>query len=331
MKHLNRIYLMTHALNWLEITPDDPRRKTDRWEQWPGRCDICHRYEFGLKEKYYRLMSIPDKSTGVFCLPSGLEGDIPLIELAGKTFGPRCVVCRLGYDQEANRRALGPEFARGLEEDRQRAEAIRGSNLTEGEIAAWERSKAWCVDLRIQLEERGYSFDPAKVEFTAFGEDWSGCAATFPIHMGRAFDLAEPIARRFDLINPDCTPVLLESTAVEQNLPMPEDIRLFIFKTNEGRLLGQYWEGLHGLLDKPHAVAVDFPPDSVRLVDVFRKPRSDRALGQAVMGVGCGGHTPYGADLIEAEPALSLDGFRKALLAGTVSVSRATPLQEHRR
>ena len=318
MKQLYRIYLMPHALNWLEITPNDPRRKTELWEQWPGRCDICHRYEFVLKEKYYRLMSAPDESTGVFCLPSGMEGDIPLIELAGKTFGPRCVVCRLGYDQEANRDALGAKFARGLDEDRQRAGAIRG-NLTQGEIAAWERSKAWVVDLRIQLEERGYTFDPKEVEFIAFGENWSGCVATFPIHMGRAFELAEPIFRRFDLINPDHSPVLMKSTAIEQNLPLPEDIRLFIFKTSEGRLLAEYWEGLRGLLDKPHVVTVDFPRDSVRLVDVSGKPHGDRACGQAVMGVGCGWHTPYGADLVEAEPALSLEGFRKALLAGKVS------------
>jgi hypothetical protein len=319
VKHLNRIYLMTHALNWLEITPDDPRRKTARWEQWPGRCDICHRYEFGLKEKYYRLMSTPDDATGVFCLPSGLQGDIPLIARAEETFGPRCVVCRLGYDQEANVKALGPEFTRGLDEDRQRARATSGSNHTQGEIAAWERSKAWSVDLRIQLEERGYTFDPAAVEFIAFGEDWCGCAATFPIHMGRAFGLTEPVARRFDLINPDCSPVLLQSTAIEQNLPMPRDIRLFIFRTTEGRLLAQYWDGFHSLLDEPHVVTVDFPPGSAGLIDVFGKPLGDRACGQARMGVGCGLHTPYGADLVQAEPTLALEDFREALLAGMVS------------
>jgi len=59
---LSRIYLVVHALNWLEITPEDPRRKTKLWEQWPGRCEICHQYEFGLKEKSYRLLSVPDEA-----------------------------------------------------------------------------------------------------------------------------------------------------------------------------------------------------------------------------------------------------------------------------
>lgn len=319
LKRLRRIYLMTHALNWLEITPGDPRRQTKEWEQWPGRCEVCYQYEFGLKEKYYRLMSAADERTGVFCLPSGMKGDVPLIELAKRTFGDRCVVCRLGYDQSANRLALGEAFAKGLEEDRQRAEAARGKNLSEGEIAAWERSKAWTLDLRTQLESRGYTFDPTKVGFIAFGEDWSGCAATFPIHMGRAFGLTKPIERRFDLINPDCTPVLLKATVIEQNLHMPNDIRLFLFKTNEGRFLGQYWEGMHGLFDRPHTVTVSFPPASARLVDMFGRPHGNQAYGQVSLGVGCGGHTPYRADLVQAEPTLSLSRFRKALLSGVVS------------
>ena len=37
MKQLSRIIMMTHALNWLELVPGDPRRQTATWEQWPGR------------------------------------------------------------------------------------------------------------------------------------------------------------------------------------------------------------------------------------------------------------------------------------------------------
>jgi len=40
--------------------------------------------------------------------------------------------------------------------------------------------------------------------------------------------------------------------------------------------------------------------------------------------VGCGLHTPYGADLALAEPELSLGEFRRALLAGRV-VDKAVP------
>ena len=315
------MYLMVHALNWLELTTESPLRETKEWELWPGRCEACHRYEFGLKEKYERLMSMPDESAGVFCLPNdpkNMQGpDAPLIELARTTYGARLVVCRLDHDLEENRRTLGAEFSRGLDEDRRRAEATRGGDLTEGEIAAWERSKAWATDLRMQLEERGYSFDPANVEFTAFGEDFCGCAGTFPIHIGRALRLSRPIVRRFDLMNPDCSPVLMESTLVEQNLEMPEHVRLFIFKTDEGRYIAQYWEGMHGLYDRPRRVTVNFPPESVRLKELSGRS-SDETYGQTQLGVGCGGHTPHAADLVEAVPDLSLEEFQRALLAGRV-------------
>ena len=79
---------------------------------------------------------------------------------------------------------------------------------------------------------QGYTYDPSNVEFIACGENWVGCGAVYPIQMGRAFGLANPIERRFDLINPDWSPVLLGATAIDQNLQMPEQIRLFIFKTN---------------------------------------------------------------------------------------------------
>jgi len=44
LQSLKRIYLMTHALNWLEFTPDNPLRKNPKWEEWPGRCETCYTY-----------------------------------------------------------------------------------------------------------------------------------------------------------------------------------------------------------------------------------------------------------------------------------------------
>lgn len=318
LKPLKRMYLMTHALNWLEITPNDPRRKTTTWEQWPGRCEACYQYEQGLKDKYFKLMALADEDAGVFVLPSGMKGDPPLIELAKKTFPGRCVVCDLGDDRKANIRALGSAFGQWLDDDRRRAEKIRGTSLASIEVTVWDRSKAWAVDLKNKLEQNGYTFDPENVEFIAFGEDWSGCAATYPIHIGRALGLKNPIIRRFDLINPDCTQILLKSQPVKQNIEMPEKIQLYIFKSPEGRWLGQYWEGLHGLYDSPHQVTVEFDHGAAQLIDHFGNPRGDIG-GKLVMNVGCGGHTPYRADLVQAAEGVSFDAFRNALEIGVVT------------
>jgi hypothetical protein len=367
LKMLCKMYLFVHGLSWIEITPDDPRRRTKEWEQWPGRCEICHDYEFKLQRKYQRLIRDAKEDEGIFCLSNGMKGNTELIEFARKHFGLRCVVCGLEYDRDHNRQVLGVNFAKGLEDDRRQAIKNRGPSLAEDELAAWEHSKAWAIDLNQRLAAQGYTYDPTTVGFLAFGEDWSACAATYPIHMGRAFGLTRPIERRFDLINPDCSPVLLRATAIEQNLAMPENICLFIFKSVEGRLLAQYWEGMHGIFDKPHVIKVNFPPASVRLIDAFGNPPGDRqdylehlerfnrrlidmfgppgdrqgcseALerfgrylidvfgnprgglnqGDITVRAGCGLHTPHQADLVLAEPNLSLGEFRQALLAGKV-------------
>lgn len=318
LKRLDRIYLMIHALNWLEIVPGDPRRQDPHWEQFPGRCDLCYAYEQPLKEKYYALLGKPDEQAAVFIMPSGMQGDPPLIQLAQQTFGDRCLVCPLGYDVTANAAALGEEFAQGLAEDEKRARAIRGE-LPEGDVLAWGRSKSWAVWFTRELRRAGYTFDPQTVEVQALGEDWCGCAATFPIHMSRAFGLKTPIWRRFDLMNPDCSRLLLQATLVEQNLPMPSHIRLLIVRTAEGRLAAQYWEGQCGLWDWPHKVTVKFQRPAARRVGTGGEYFQDQPQQTVEVSVGAGGHTPHAAHLLMAEPDVSLEEFKTALLAGEVS------------
>jgi hypothetical protein len=99
---------------------------------------------------------------------------------------------------------------------------------------------------------------------------------------------------------------------------MPGDVRLFIYRSAEGRLLAQYWEGVHGLFDRPRVAVVRFPEGTVRRVDVFGRPRDDAPVGTVALSVGCGGHTPYGADLVQAEPDLPLTDFRRTLLAASI-------------
>ena len=151
--------------------------------------------------------------------------------------------------------------------------------------------------------------------------------------MARALGVAKGVERRFDLINRDFSRMFLKLSLVEQNIAMPEGIRLFIFKTADegptwGRYIAQFWESAHGVMDLPHKVAVDFPKDSVREVNlegwgITRARGINRDhynwYGHLEMIAGCGGHTPYYATVAMAEEDLSLAGFRAALVAGKVS------------
>ena len=269
--------------------------------------------------------------------------------------GPRAVVSRVEGGPAQIERILGSEFFDGIEADQR--EAIRNRGLPEGhlsadqlraeaasrgrkaelptgglrqtEIRAWMASKAWAADLRAQFEERGYTFDPATVQMQAFGGDWCYCAGSFPIGIGRALGLSNPIERRFDLINPSEGPMLMKSKLVDQNLPMPESIRLFIWEytDSEGpRYVAQFWEGLRGIMDRPHTVSVEFPADTVREVNLWGMGL-ERSLGiddtnvggPLKLNAGSGGHTPIRSSIVMTENDLSVDDFRSALLAGQVA------------
>ena len=336
LQKLRRVYLCTHALSWAAqesalATMGDAQREREfgMGDHWPGRAEACLQRDRKLRENHYALIRNAQPDEGFMVLESNPE----LVDLARRHFGPRCVVCRLDNDFEQNCRVLGPQFVRDLEEDRRIAVARRGGAVPDIEFSAWGRSKAWALDLREQLHEQGYTFDPAAVEFLALGENWVGCGATFPIHMGRAFGLAQPIERRFDWMNPDWSPMLMDATVVDQNLPMPGHIRLFIFKTADqgptyGRYVAQYWEGLRGIMEPPHSVEVDFPPATVMESDLIGWPLCRaRGLieypqhhfhGKMTLQVGCGAHTTHGATVAMAAGKLSLEEFRRSLLAGRV-------------
>ena len=337
LKKLRRIYLCCHALGWLDIFRLDDAERGRRfghvWDYWPDRAEVCHRRALQLREDYYRLIRKAQAHEGIFVLESNPE----LVELAREQFGPRCVVCRLENDLAQNCRVMGPEFEKGLEEDRRLAIQNRGCDVPDNEFSAWGRSKAWTIDLTEQLNEQGYTFDPATAEFIAFGANWMGCVATFPIHMGRAFGLARPIERRFDWINADWSPMLMNATVVDENLAMPENIRLFILRTANngptyGRYVAQYWEGMRGIMDPPHLMEVEFPPESVMECNIFGNPIwQSRALicyphryfyGKMTMQVGCGAHTTHYTTVAMADDKLPLEDFRAALLGAKLHVKR---------
>ncbi len=340
---LRKIILCVHALCWVDVTPADLEaggKMGSMGEHWPGRSEGCHTLDLTLQERLRQRIDSLGEDEGVFFLPTDRAAGNELIERARQHLGPRCVVCRLDSRTDRNRDVLGEAFVAGLEDDRRRAIVNRGPQLQQPwgahtqqiEWEAWEHSKAWGIDLMRQLNDQGFTFDPAAVEFEVWGENWVGCTATYACHLGRVFGLPKPMVRRFDMINPDWSSMLLQATVVEQDLPMPENVRLFIFKTAHegpkwGNYIAQYWEGIHGYMDRPHVVNVDFPPDKVIEVDLFGweigrargsvGPKYDR-YGSMRMAAGCGAHTPHHSTIAMAERGLSLEAFRAALLTGRV-------------
>ena len=163
------------------------------------------------------------------------------------------------------------------------------------------------------------SGNPQTVEVVAWGGDWCGCAATYPIQMGRALGLAKPVQRRWDLIIRDCGPMWVNADLVVGDMSMSENIQLSIFRNERGRYCATYWEGLHSPLDRAHVVSLEFPAESVRLVNGHGRQVGNGSYGPLTVSVGAGGHTPHRPDILEAAEALALDDFVAALRSGIVA------------
>ena len=252
---LRKIWLSVHSLTWLALPPDNRERMDRKWNQFVERIPFAYPLEQKLQREYQRAIDAAGYDEAVYFLPTHFEAADEIIEYADARLGDRSMVSRVEGGPAAKERSLGSDFFQGIEDD-QRA-AIRNRGLADGvltadqlrqdgasrdaspdlppgglqatEIRGWMQAKAWGLDLLAQAESRGLEFDPATVEMEAFGGDWSYCAASFPIQIGRAMSLANPIERRFDLINPAEGPVLLQSEVVEQNIPLADNIRLFIW------------------------------------------------------------------------------------------------------
>ena len=351
---LRKIWLSVHSLTWLALPPDNRERMDRKWNQFVERIPFAYPLEQKLQREYQRLIDAAGDDEAIYFLPTHFEAADEIIEYADARLGDRSMVSRVEGGAEAKERALGSEFVQGIEAD-QRA-AIRNRELPDGvltadqlrldgaardaapdlppgglqqtEIRGWMQAKAWGLDLLAQARSRGLEFDPATVEMEAFGGDWCYCAASFPIQIGRAMGLANPIERRFDLINPAEGPVLLQSKVVEQNIPLADNIRLFVWEYTDShgpRFVAQFWEGIRGIMDRTHEAIVDLPSDAAQIVNLWGFPEA-RARGVDVpprqgplqLSVGSGGHTPISASIVMARDGLPLDEFRDALTSAEI-------------
>ena len=360
-KQLRRIYLAVHVLCTLDLALDDPRRRTRAWDQFPHRIDLSYRCEELMLERYRQLVMQAGDDDGMYFLPTGYRTTGEFAEFAARQLGPRSVVSRVNGDPAEWERILGSAFFEAVERDQLEAIGRRGlpsghltaaqlrgdamsrgrpvglpsGGLKQTEIRAWAHSKAWAEDLRAQFTERGYTFDPETLEIVAIGGDWSYCGASFPIQIVRALGLSKAVERRFDLMVPDEGPLLLHARLVDQNLSMPEQVRLFIYETADAeglRYVAQYFEGMRGIMDPGHTVTVGFPEGSACDVNLWgigteRAAGLDQTFyGRMTLSVGSGGHTPFGSTLVMAQPELSLEDFRSALLAGEVLERKPGPV-----
>ena len=351
LRQLRKMHLFIHPLYWIDHPlGQEPNERTAQWnDQFPNRWEFACELEVKLQERYRRLIREAREDEGMFFLPTREPACCEMVDLARQHFGPRLASLE---DEQGNKfdrdmpyihELLGAELANelkaSLEDDRQAALKNRGPVWEKHSLewSCWEWSKTWAWFLNKTLEDQGYTYDPQTVDFEAFGENWFGCVATYTINLGRALRLARPIKRQFELINPDYIPMLFHAEVIEQNVPGPDNTLLFIFRTANrsptwGQLIAQFYEGQHGVMDRPRVIEVDFPPNSVYIVTNFGWP-IERALGiwgrshgSVELSIGYGGHFHHPATWVmplvpkpmEKRQALSAEQLRDVMLAGRI-------------
>ena len=354
---LRKIWLSVHSLTWLALPPDSRERMDRKWSQFVERIPLAYPLEVRLQRDYQRVIDAAGEDEAFYFLPTHFEAADEIIEYADARLGSRSMASRVEGGAEAKERAIGSDFLQGVEDDQRAAIRNRGlvdrvltadelrldrasrnaaldlppGGLLQTEIRGWMQAKAWGLDLMAQAESRGLEFDPATVEMEAFGGDWCYCAASFPIQIGRAMSLANPIERRFDLINPAEGPVLLQSEVVEQNIPLADNIRLFIWEYTDShgpRYVAQFWEGIRGIMDRTHEAVVDLPADAADIVNLWGFPETrargvdtPRRHGPMRLSVGSGGHTPIASSIVMTDGNLPLEEFRDALTSAEIRLT----------
>jgi hypothetical protein len=108
-------------------------------------------------------------------------------------------------------------------------------------------ARGWAERIKLELGERGMSYDPATVRAEGWGESFEGCVANYTRYLGRCLGLTNPIEIEFEMTVPDAR-FLLGADLLER-IALSHDVRLFLWKLQDGRLAGWFHRALVSIGD----------------------------------------------------------------------------------
>jgi len=278
---IQKFYFMFHPVCWRSFGATPPP-KADK-KLWAA----CYHQEVKVNEKQKQFINALKPDAVLVIFPIGRSGAMRELEdHATQALGRRCIIVR--RDAWAPPAAWGmlpkpfDEFLnngqlKGKVEFLSRVpDAIRKE--MEAELrAAWEKnqrpnwniavlkvayfSRMCAFDIVKELQARNLQYDPAMVRSEAFGEGFEQCATTWKQMLVPYLGFAHPAESIFDL-SVSGAPFLVNATLVER-IKLKDDLRVFLWKAEDGRLVGMYARAWCRLKD-PQLFA-DISPDGMRL------------------------------------------------------------------
>lgn len=232
-----------------------------KWDQ-PGT-----REAYTAKWKSLLETESANPASAVCFLTSG-EDSIALADWARERFGSRCFV-----DPNAN----GPDVQTLLVADMERAFNQRGRICEWTPYEMWTSTNArrWSEGLKQELRARQLTYDPARLQVVACGQQWGGCLAKYSAFMSRYLDLTHGAEVRADLSPYSGYP--LQATFRER-IVLDRHVQMFLFETADGRPMAQFFDGLRGVYEPPHVAVVPLDIATLRLVSL--PPTENQAVQQ---------------------------------------------------
>lgn len=227
MARINKLFLFVHLM-----MPPDPIECQTYLRRWH---DLIHT-EGPSPENALCVLSIS---------PNGLP---ELHAAAAEQFGSRCVFDP-SDDSDSTKILQYEDLAQMLR--------VRGrfAQWTPYEMWTSVMARRWTQGLKLALENRNLDFDPATLRVVSCGQQWAGCLTKYSMLITRYLGVTQPPHVLVDLCQDAGWP-LVNARFIE-HIAMNRHVSLFLFKTADGRPMGQFLDGLRATWEPPHVAIVD--------------------------------------------------------------------------
>ncbi|MBT3273436.1 MAG: hypothetical protein HN368_09790 [Spirochaetales bacterium] len=309
MPTIDKLYLFLHA----------PAKAPMR-EELVKRLDI--------EELWIKLIKKAghEQSSMICIIQGGFGGDPELVSAAQGSFGERCVVDP--EDTSDSCRLI-------LADDMKRTFDSRGNHGEWHHYELWSSNNArrWAEGLKQEMQKEGLTYNPETIRIETFG-NWTGCHHKYTNYMTSYLDAGA--AARIHADPTMCSLKDLPHKAAEfkEQVDLVEGVQLFLFLTETGCPIAQYWDGLRNVWEHPHTASVEIDPGSVMLYTFSPNAyiQVDGASGadgnRLILDVGDGARPAYstlvGKSLRSLEN-IQYDDFREAAVGAKITTWKRSP------
>lgn len=244
MREVSKIYFLFHPVCWACAVAEG--RLPSGWQKYLET-------EKRVRQRQDELIASmkADELLILFPIYSTMEPMRRLEQYAQQTLGERLIVIQTeapGPGGSGWMDCLPDEIQREVAQEIIEACMESGYDWSARALKVAYTQRAYALEIRRRLQERGLAFDPETVQCEAFGESFEGCAMTWKSMLTHYLGLAKPIENNFELSVADAPGLF--GARFRERLALGGDVRLFLWEGADGRPIGLYARASAQLRDR---------------------------------------------------------------------------------